>query len=99
MKKLIITLKDQGKIKRGVKMKRNNEKRKWYFLIAVALIVGALIGYFATSHLSAKGNASYLNKQTNVDNSDQQINTSDTDSERIWDDIQGQIHPDDYKQQ
>ncbi len=27
------------------------EKTKWYFLIAVALIVGAIIGYFATIYL------------------------------------------------
>lgn len=38
-------------------MKGNNEKRKWYFLIAVALIVGAIIGYFATQSLSTTGNA------------------------------------------
>lgn len=38
-------------------MKGNNEKRKWYFLIAVALIVGAMVGYFATNSLATKGNA------------------------------------------
>lgn len=34
-----------------------NEKMKWYFLIAVALVVGAIIGYFATSNLTTEGNA------------------------------------------
>lgn len=34
-----------------------NEKMKWYFLIAVALVVGAIIGYFATSNLTTTGNA------------------------------------------
>ncbi len=34
-----------------------NEKMKWYFLIAVALVVGAIIGYFATSNLATTGNA------------------------------------------
>jgi len=38
-------------------MKGDNEKRKWYFLIAVALIVGAMIGYFATNRLSTTGEA------------------------------------------
>lgn len=32
-------------------MNANKEKRKWYFLIAVALIVGAMVGYFATIFL------------------------------------------------
>ena len=32
-------------------IKKNNEKRKWCFLIAVALIVGAMVGYFATIFL------------------------------------------------
>ncbi len=36
---------------------KNNDKMKWYFLIAVALVVGAIIGYFATNSLSATGNA------------------------------------------
>lgn len=40
-------------------LKKNNEKRKWYFLIAVALIVGAMIGYFATNMLSTRGFANY----------------------------------------
>jgi len=34
-----------------------NEKMKWYFLIAAALIVGAMVGYFATNSLSTTGNA------------------------------------------
>ncbi len=34
-----------------------NEKMKWYFLIAVALVVGAIIGYFATANLATTGNA------------------------------------------
>lgn len=34
-----------------------NEKMKWYFLIAAALIVGAMVGYFATSNLTTEGNA------------------------------------------
>ena len=38
-------------------MKGDSEKRKWYFLIAVALIVGAIIGYFATNSLANTGNA------------------------------------------
>jgi len=33
------------------------EKMKWYFLIAAALIVGALIAYFATNGFSSKGQA------------------------------------------
>lgn len=33
------------------------DKIKWYFLIAVALIVGAIIGYFSTNSLSSTGNA------------------------------------------
>lgn len=36
------------------------EKTKWYFLIAVALIVGAIIGYFATTNLSTTGNANNI---------------------------------------
>ena len=36
-------------------MKGDSEKRKWYFLIAVALIVGAIIGYFATNSLANTG--------------------------------------------
>lgn len=43
------------------------EKMKWYFLIAVALIVGALIGYFATNGFSSKGQAkSVLTNNTNT---------------------------------
>lgn len=38
-------------------MKENKEKRKCYFLIAAALIVGAMIGYFATNALSTTGDA------------------------------------------
>ncbi|MFA5746221.1 MAG: hypothetical protein WCX82_00185 [archaeon] len=34
-----------------------NEKMKWYILIAAALLVGAIIGYFATANLSTTGNA------------------------------------------
>lgn len=34
-----------------------NEKMKWYFLIAAALVVGAMVGYFATNSLSTTGNA------------------------------------------
>lgn len=36
---------------------KNNDKMKWYLLIAIALIVGAMIGYFATNSLSTTGNA------------------------------------------
>jgi len=46
-------------------IKKNNEKRKWYFLIAVALIVGAMIGYFATERLSLTGNAKNILNNTN----------------------------------
>jgi len=46
-------------------LKKNNEKRKWYFLIAVALIVGAMIGYFATERLSLTGNAKNILNNTN----------------------------------
>lgn len=38
-------------------MKGTKEKRKWYFLIAIALIVGAMIGYFTTNTLSTTGDA------------------------------------------
>ena len=41
-------------------IKKNNEKRKWYFLIATALIVGAIVGYFATNSLTTKGEATKL---------------------------------------
>lgn len=41
-----------------------NEKMKWYFLIAVALVVGAIIGYFATSNLTTEGNAIASTKST-----------------------------------
>jgi len=34
---------------------KNNDKMKWYLLIAIALIVGAMIGYFATNSLSTTG--------------------------------------------
>ena len=34
-----------------------SEKMKWYILIAVALVVGAIIGYFATANLATTGNA------------------------------------------
>ncbi len=34
-----------------------NEKMKWYVLIAVALVVGGMVGYFATNSLSTTGNA------------------------------------------
>lgn len=34
-----------------------NDKMNWYFLIAAALIVGAMVGYFATSNLTTEGNA------------------------------------------
>ncbi|HOZ35621.1 MAG TPA: hypothetical protein PLK55_01390 [archaeon] len=33
------------------------EKTKWYFLIAVALIVGAIVGYLATTKFSTTGDA------------------------------------------
>lgn len=44
--------------------KNNNEKRKWYFLIAVALLVGAIVGYFATQSLSTTGNAKEITENT-----------------------------------
>ena len=47
-------------------MKGNNEKRKkWYFLIAVALLLGAIIGYFATTGLSNTGNAKNIINNNN----------------------------------
>ena len=46
-----------------------NDKKKWYFLIAVALIVGAMIGYFATSSLATTGDAK------NIINNQQKIKT------------------------
>ena len=53
-------------------MSIKNEKRKWYFLIAVALIVGAIIGYLATERLSTKGNANanYIENNNDYDYSE-----------------------------
>lgn len=36
-------------------MKKSKPKTKWYALVAVALIVGAIIGYLATINLSSTG--------------------------------------------
>lgn len=41
-------------------MRKTKEKTKWYFLIAVALFIGAIIGFFATTNLSTLGRADYI---------------------------------------
>lgn len=41
-------------------MKKNKEKTKWYVLIAIALFVGAIIGFLATTNLSTVGKANYI---------------------------------------
>jgi hypothetical protein len=45
---------------------------KWYILIAVALVVGAIIGYFATTKLETIGCANYFSKQL-LDDSEQSM--------------------------
>jgi len=39
------------------KSKKNKVNNKWYVLVAIALIVGAIIGYLATTNLSVTGKA------------------------------------------
>lgn len=45
-------------------MKANNDKRKWYILIAVALLIGIIIGYFATINLTITGNANNISNKS-----------------------------------
>ena len=54
--------------------KKDNSKMKWYILIAVALLVGAIIGYFATNSLTTAGNSNIVFKQQkNIENNENTI--------------------------
>jgi hypothetical protein len=37
-----------------------NEKMKWYLLIAAALLLGMIMGYFTTVNLSTEGNSKIM---------------------------------------
>jgi hypothetical protein len=43
-----------------------SENVKWYILIAAALLVGAIIGHFATANLATTGNAKSVIQATNI---------------------------------